>query len=55
MYDTSTRRQFKIVSCGTERVEKIVEQLNEVFGTHGDKLTASYGTIHEYSGMTIDW
>ena len=29
--------------------------MNEVFGSDGDLLTASYGKVHEYLGMKIDW
>ena len=36
-------------------LNKIIDQLNEVFGLDGDMLTASYGKVHEYLGMTIDW
>ena len=36
-------------------LNKIIDQLNEVFGTHGNKLTSSYRKIHEYLVMTIDW
>ena len=38
-----------------DELNKITNQLNEVFGSDEDLLTASYGKIHEYLGMTIDW
>ena len=38
-----------------DELNKIIDALNEVFGSDGDLLTASYGKIHEYLGMTIDW
>ena len=36
-------------------LDKIIDQLNEVFGSEGELLVASYGKVHEYLGMTIDW
>ena len=38
-----------------DELNKIIDQLKEVFGSDGDMLTASYGKIHEYLGMTINW
>ena len=38
-----------------DELDKIIDELNEVFLSDGDLLTASYGRIHEYLGMTIDW
>ena len=34
----------------------IIDKLNDIFGSDGGKLAASYGYVHEYHlGMTIDW
>jgi hypothetical protein len=33
----------------------MVKDLNGVFGQDGTLLEASYGKIHEYLGMTIDY
>ena len=38
-----------------EELDKIVTHLNDVFGIEGELLAVSYGKIHEYLGMTIDW
>ena len=38
-----------------DELNKIIDELNEVFGSDSDLLTASYGRFHEYQGMTIDW
>ena len=35
-------------------LDKIIDQLNEVFGSEGELLAASYSNIHKYLGMTID-
>lgn len=35
-------------------LDKIIDELNEVFGSEGELLAASYSSIHEYLGMTID-
>ena len=43
-------------SCVHQSVlDNIIDELNKVFGKDGPKLSASYGKIHEYLGMTIDW
>ena len=36
-------------------MEKIINALNKIFESDRDLLTASYGRIYEYLGMTIDW
>ena len=36
-------------------LNKIIDQLNVVFCSDGDLLTAQYEKIHEYLGMTINW
>ena len=46
---------LKLSHVQQEELYKIIDQLNDVFGSDGDLLTASYGKIHEYLGMTIDW
>ena len=37
------------------KLDKIIVKLNEIFGGEGELLAASYGSIHEYLGMAIDW
>ena len=46
---------LKLSFVDQEELDKIIESLNEVFGSDGNKLTASYGKVHEYLGMTINW
>ena len=46
---------LKLFHMQQDELSKIIDQLNEVFGTDGDMLTASYGSIDKYLGMTIDW
>jgi len=36
-------------------LDKIIDNLNDIFGSEGELLAASYGSVHEYLGMTIDW
>jgi hypothetical protein len=36
-------------------LDKIIDDLNYIFCSEGEMLAASYGSIHEYLGMTIDW
>ena len=36
-------------------IKDMVKDLNGIFGTNGTLLEASYGKIHEYLGMTIDF
>ena len=36
-------------------LDKIIDDLNHIFGSEGEILAASYGSVHEYLGMTIDW
>ena len=38
-----------------DELNKIIDMLNEAFGLDSDLLTASFGKIHKYLGMTIDW
>ena len=45
---------MKLSHIDQDELNKIIDALNEVFGSDGDLLTASYGKIHEYLGMTID-
>ena len=35
-------------------LDKIIDALNEIFGSDGDLLTASYRKVHDYLGMKID-
>ena len=46
---------LKLSHVQQDKLNKIINQLNEVFGSDDNILTASYGKIHEYLGMTIDW
>ena len=46
---------LKLSHVQQDELNKIIDALNEVFGSDGDLLTASYGTIHEYLGVTINW
>ena len=36
-------------------LDKIIDDLNDIFGSDGELLAASYESVHEYLGMTIDW
>ena len=36
-------------------LDGIIDKLNDIFGSDGEKLAASYGYVHKYLGMTIDW
>ena len=45
---------LKLSHVQQDELNKIINQLNDVFGSDGDLLTASYRRIHEYLGMTID-
>ena len=36
-------------------LDKIINHLNVIFGSEGELLAATYGKVHEYLGMTIDW
>ena len=36
-------------------LDKIIDDLNDIFGSDGELLAASYGSVHEYLGMIIDW
>ena len=46
---------LKLSHLDQGELDKISDILNEVFGSDRDLLTASYGRIHEYLRMTIDW
>ena len=35
-------------------LDKIIDKLNEIFGSEDEILAASYGSVHKYLGMTID-
>ena len=44
------------LSCVHQSVlDNMIDELNKEFGKDGPKLSASYGKIHEYLGITIDW
>ena len=36
-------------------LDDIIEELKKVFGQDRPKLSATYGTIHDYLGLTINW
>ena len=38
-----------------DKLNKIIDALNEVFGSDGDLLTASYQKVCKYLGMKINW
>ena len=46
---------LKLSHVQQEELNKIICQLNDVFGSDGDLLTALYRKIHEYMEMIIDW
>ena len=46
---------LKLSHLQQDELNKIIDALNEVFGSDEDLLTASYGTAHIYLGMTINW
>lgn len=36
-------------------LDKIINALNDIFGSEGDMLAALYGSVYKYLGMTINW
>ena len=46
---------LKLSHVQQEELDKIVNQLNDVSGSEGEILAASYRKLHKYLGMTIDW
>ena len=46
---------LKLNHVHQEELKNIIDQLNNIFGSDGELLEASYGKIHKYLGMTIDW
>ena len=44
---------LKLSHLKQQRVDEIIDALNAIFGKQ-KKMSASYGKIHEYLGMTID-
>ena len=38
-----------------EELDWIIDQLNNIFDGDREILLVSYGNIHAYLGMTIDW
>ena len=46
---------LKLSHLEQQELDKIVDHLNDIFGSEGELLVASYGKIHEYLGMTVDW
>ena len=45
---------LKLSHVQQDELNKIINELNEVFGSDGDMLTVSNKKIHEYLGMIID-
>ena len=45
---------LKLSYLHQDELDKIIDALNEIFGSDGDLLTASYGKVHDYLGMNID-
>ena len=46
---------LKLSHVQQDELNTIIDQLNGVFGPNDNMLKASYGKIHEYLGMIIDW
>ena len=46
---------LKLSFVRQDELNKIIAALNEIFGSNGDLLRASYGKVHEYLGMDINW
>jgi hypothetical protein len=46
---------LKISHADKNVIIQLVKDLNGVFGQDGTELAASYGKVHEYLGMTIDY
>ena len=46
---------LKLSHLQQQELNNIIDHLNDIFGSEGELLAASYGKIHEYLGMTIDW
>ena len=46
---------LKLSHVQQDELNTIIDQLNKVFSSDNDMLTATYRKIHEYLGMTIDW
>ena len=46
---------LKLSHLQQQELDNIIDHLNNIFGSEGELLAASYGKIHGYLGMTIDW
>ena len=46
---------LKLSNLQQQELDKIVGHLNDIFGSEGELLAASYGKIQGYLGMTVDW
>ena len=46
---------LKLSHLDQGELDKIIDALNKVFASGEDMLSASYGRIHDYLGMRIDW
>lgn len=47
--------KLKLSHLQQEELDKIIDYLNDIFGSDGEILLALYGKIQEYLGMTINW
>ena len=46
---------LKLSHLQQQELDNIINHLNNIYGSEGGLLAASYGNIHGYLGMTIDW
>ena len=46
---------LKLSHLQQQELDNIIDHLNNIFGSEGELLAASYDRIHEYLGMTVDW
>ena len=46
---------LKLSHLEQKELDNIISHLNDIFGSEGELLAASYGKIYEYLDMTIDW
>ena len=45
---------LKLSCVHQEVLDSIIDELNEVFGQDRPKILATYRSVHDYLGMTID-
>ena len=46
---------LKLSHLQQQELDNIIDHQNDIFGSEGELLAASYGKIHEYLCITIDW